>query len=446
MNKNLQKIDTIIKNGYIVTIDKQGTIIENGAIAIQKNKIIAINESDKILSHYTSDNIIDANKKIVMPGFVNTHTHSAMTVFRGMIDDVKLSEWLYDYIFPAENKCVNQQTVKIGAELAMIEMLHSGTTCFNDMYYFQDITGKIAKKIGLRGILAEGLIDFKVANCTSPKDGLKYTQQLIEKYKNDPLISIAVAAHSPYTCSKELIVDAKKMADKANTIFHIHVAETKGEFDTFMKKYTKTPVQYLDNLNVMSENTVIAHAVWLTNNDIEILEKRNVAVSHNPECNMKIASGAAKIPDMLKKNIRIGLGTDGVASNNNLNMIQELHTMTLLHKFNTMDPTVLPAEQAVRIATIEGAKVLRKDNEIGSLEIGKKADVILINNNLAHALPNYNVYSVIAYSLYGNEITDVIINGKQIMKNNKILTINENSVFENVREISKVITKKILTK
>lgn len=432
-----EKVDIIILNGLIVTIDKKGTIFKNGGIAISKDKIIYIGENKDVEEKYDADKIINAKNKIVMPGFINAHTHLAMTIFRGIADDIKLSDWLNKYIFPAEQKFATPEIVTLGSELAMLELIHGGTTCFNDMYYYQEKTAEVAKKIGVRGIINEGIIDFPVSNSKNSNEGIDYSRNLLEKYKNDELISVGVAAHSPYTCSSDLIQKTKQLADEYNTIYHIHVAETKWEFDTITEKYNTTPVQYLENLGVLSESTVAAHCVWLTEKDIEILHKRNVGVAHNPECNMKISSGVAPIPKLLDSKIKVGLGTDGAASNNNLNLIQEMHTMALLHKLNTMNPTVLDAETVVRIATIGSAEVLGKADIIGSLEVGKKADIICIDKTFANVIPLYNVYSAIVYSLLGNEVSDVIINGKIIMKDNIILTTNENDIKLQVEETAK---------
>lgn len=436
---NLITVDIIITNGIVTTIDSKGTIFNNGAIAIDKDIIVDIDQTDIILSKYSSENIIDAQKKIVMPGFVNSHTHLAMTIFRGLADDIKLSEWLNDHIFPAEKKHVNPQSVAIGTEVALAELIHGGTTCFNNMYYFEDVSAQIAKKAGFRGIISEGLIDNPIANTSSLAMAFEYTEMLLQKYQNDDLISVAVSAHSPYTCSSEMIIESKKLADKYNAPFHIHVAETKWEFDLIMSKYGLSPLAYLNKLGVLDKNTIIAHGVWLTDEDIEIIVSKNVGLVHNPECNMKISSGIARIPELLKAGAKIGLGTDGAASNNNLSMIQELHTMALLHKVNTMDPTVLPAEQVVRIATIGGARVLGMENKIGSLEIGKKADIIFIDYNHINAKPMYNVYSTIVYSLLGNEVSDVLINGKEIMRNYVIKTIDEKEIRIKLDALSKVV-------
>ncbi len=443
MCQNSPNIDLIIKNGIILTIDKKNTIIKNGAIAIDKDKIVDIDSTEKIIKKYQSREIINANNKIVMPGLINAHTHLPMTLFRGLADDLKLSEWLQNYIFPTEKRFIKPELVESGTKLAVIEMIHGGTTCFNDMYYFQDVTASVASKMGIRGIVSEGLIDFKAPNSPSPEFGMEYTEKMIEKYKDNPLIDVGVGAHSTYTCSPEMLQTVKKFADKHNINYHIHLSESVWELETIAKKYGTTPVQHLENLGILDENVIAAHCVWLDETDIKTMAKRKVGVAHNPTCNMKISSGAAPIPEFWEAGINVGLATDGTASNNNLNMIQEMRVMALLHKLNYLNPTVSNAEQVVRAATIDGAKVIHKDKEIGSLEIGKKADIILIETNLPNVVPFYNVYSAIVYSLLGNEVSDAVINGKIIMSDNKILHINENEIMNEVRQIAEKIKQNL---
>jgi 5-methylthioadenosine/S-adenosylhomocysteine deaminase len=434
------KVDKIIINGFVLTMNDNKDVFRTGAIVIQDNLIVAVGDQDKILQEYIGD-FFDAEQKIVMPGFVNTHTHLPMSIFRGIANDITLFEWLNNYIFPMEKNLVNKESVKIGAMLSMAELIRSGITCFNDMYYFQDITAQAAIEAGIRGIVAEGLIDDAVANSSTVEQGFEYAEFLLNKYKNNDLIDVAVASHAPYSCSDRNMQKTKQLAQKYNANYHLHLSETKWEFDKFMKEYKQTPVQYVDNLGLLDEKTIAAHCVWLTDKDIEIIANKRVGVAHNPECNMKISSGVAPIPKLLQRNAKVGLGTDGAASNNNQNMIQELHTMALLHKLDTMNPTVLDAYQAVNIATNGGAKVLGLDRKIGSLEAGKFADIIFIDFSFVNALPSYNPYSTIVYALLGNEVSDVIINGKFVMKNNNILTFDEQYAKQQVVDYQKVIRR-----
>lgn len=434
-----QSFDIIIKNATILTINEDSEIIENGYIAINKDKISAIGKMSELKANSKAKQIIDAKGKIAMPGFVNTHTHLAMTLFRGIADDIKLYDWLNKYIFPAERKFVSPESVEIGTNLAYAEMIKSGTTCFNDMYYFSDSTAQTAIKAGMRGVISEGIIDQKVANSNNSQEAIQYTKFLLDKYKDNELINIAVATHAPYSCTENTLIKSYELAEQYDSLFHIHLAETKWELEKFLAEKGMSSVNYLDKLGLLSHRTIAAHGVWLNDEEINLLKDRDVAIAHNPECNMKIASGIAPIPQLIDTGVRVGLGTDGVASNNNLNFIQEMRTMALLHKLNSSDPTTLPAEQIIRIATIGGAEVIGKEKEIGSLEIGKKADIILIDTDYPNAVPFYNIYSLIVYSLNGNEISDVIINGKIVMKNYTLTTIDEKEAMQKVSQFSKKI-------
>ncbi len=438
-NKQNNNADLLVKDGFIVCMDNDRTILKKGSIVVKDGKIQEIADSEKLNKKYIPRKIIDATNKLLMPGLVNTHTHSSMTVFRGYSDDMPLHEWLTKYLFPAESKYMNKEVVRAGAELAIIEMLRSGTTTFNDMYYYQDETVKAAKEIGMRAIISESLMDLPAPNSPTPQEGIKYIHKLMGKYKNDPLIRIGVAVHSPYTCAPELLVEAKKLADQYNAPYHIHVSETQWEMDLIREKYQLTPVQYLDSLGVLDDKMIAAHCVHLTDEDIQILKKRKVGVAHNPESNMKLSSGVARIPELVKNNVAVGIGTDGVASNNNLDMFEEVHSAALLHKLAWGDPTAAKAKTMLKLATISGAKVLGMEEEIGSIEVGKKADIILLDLNNTHLIPLYNAYSQLVYSARGSDVTDVIIDGKIVMENNKILTIDENLVKEKVRKLGDVI-------
>ena len=439
---NKTHADILIKNALILTQDSARSIIENGVIVISDSKIIEIGNSE-LSEKYSPKDVIDAKDKLVMPGLINTHTHAAMTILRGVADDLPLKEWLYEHVFPMEAKYVNAENVVLGTQLAIIEMLHSGTTTFNDMYFYEDEIAQVCKKIGMRAVLTESLIDFPVPNNKTPQDGLIYTENLINKYKNDSLITIGVAAHSPYTCSPWLLQESKKLADKYNIPYNIHLSETKWEVDTIQKTYKLTPVGYLDSLKVLSDNVVGAHCVHLTQTDIETIAKLGVGVAHNPQCNLKISSGVAPIPELLKAKAQVGLGTDGVVSNNDLNMFEEMNTAAIIHKYTHNEPTVMSAKEVIDIATIGGAKVLGLDKKVGSLEVGKLADMIIIDLNKPHLIPLYNIYSQIVYSMDGSDVETVIINGKVVMKENKILSIDENEVLSKFKEFAVNLKKNI---
>ncbi|OFX49882.1 MAG: hypothetical protein A2046_16195 [Bacteroidetes bacterium GWA2_30_7] len=439
---NKTHADIIIKNALILTQDSTKRIIENGVIVILNSKIVEIGNND-LTEKYSAKEIIDATDKLVMPGLINTHTHAAMTILRGVADDLPLLEWLYKHIFPLEAKYVNAENVTLGTQLAVLEMIHSGTTTFNDMYFYEDEVAQVCKSIGMRAVLTESLIDFPVPNSKTPQDGLKYSENLINKYLNDSLITIGIAAHSPYTCSPWLLQESKKLADKYNVPYNIHLSETKWEVDTIQKTYNLTPVGYLDSLKVLSENVIGAHCVHLSDSDIQTIANKGVGVAHNPQCNLKISSGVAPIPELLKAHAQVGLGTDGVVSNNDLNMFEEMNTAAIIHKYTHNEPTVMNATEVVDIATIGGAKALGLDKKIGSLEVGKLADLIIIDLNKPHLIPLYNIYSQIVYSVDGSDVETVIINGKIIMKENKIITIDEKEVLSKFKEFAENLKKNL---
>lgn len=441
-NPNQTEVDIIIKNAYIVTMNKDKQIIPDGVIAIKDNKILEIGTSE-LLNSYYADEEIDASNRLVMPGMINTHTHAAMTIFRGVADDLPLREWLYDYIFPLEAKFVNAENVRLGTQLAVVEMIKSGTTTFNDMYFYEHEVAKVCKEIGIRAVLTESLIDFPVPNSKTPILGMKYTDSLINAFKNDELITIGVASHSPYTCSPSLLIESKKLADKYNVPFNIHLSETKWEVDTISKTYKRTPTEYLDSLAILTENVIGAHCVHLTENDINIIAKKGVGVAHNPQCNLKLSSGIAPIPQLLKANAQVSLGTDGVVSNNNLDMFDEMNTAAIIHKYNSNNPTVMSAEQVIEIATNGGAKVLGLQDKIGSLEKGKLADIIIINLDKPHMTPFYNAYSQIVYCMSGSDVETVIINGKIVMKDRVMKNIDETTLLNDFRKFSETIRKSL---
>ncbi len=438
------KVDTLISNEHILTINNEMTVFRNGMLAVSDDKISAVGNQADLADKYEAEHQIDAGGKILMPGFVNTHSHIAMTVFRGIADDIALHDWLYNYIFPLEKQCVTTDLVLKSTRLAILEMIRTGTTCFNDMYYFSDEIAKASKELGMRGIIAEGLIDFPTPNFSSPEEGLAYTEDLLIKYQTDDLINVAVGVHAPYTCSPDLIRNAKALSEKYKANYHIHLAETEWEFNLYREKHNLTPTEYLEKLDVFSDRFIAAHGIWLTDNDINILKKHNAGIAHNPECNMKIASGAARLPELLKAGVKTGLGTDGPASNNNLDMFQEMHTMALLHKFVSKDPTVIPAKEAVRIATAGGAEVLNMSDKIGSIEVGKQADFILIDTSNTMSIPMYDPYAALVYSLQSNSVSDTFISGKHLYKNHKFENIDTEKIFADVLELSekiKVVSK-----
>lgn len=428
-----QKIDLSITNGWILTMDNENSELKSGTIYVHQGKILDISAAP--LPQYETQKVIDAAGKVVMPGFVNTHTHAAMTIFRGFADDMALQEWLNDYVFPYEKKYVTREAVLAGTELAISEMLLSGTTTFADMYFFEKAVAALCEKTGIRAVLAEGLTDFTTPNKKTPAASMAYTEELAQHYRHSALVSIAVAPHAPYSCSAQLLKTARTLAEKYDLLYHTHVAETQWEFDSFRKKHGLTPVEYLNKTGVLYEKTLAAHSVHLTAGDISTFAARNVAVAHNPECNMKLASGAAPVPAMLRSGMRVGLGTDGVGSNNNLDILQEAHTAALLHKLTSHNAATMPAPQLVRMMTIGGAEALGLDDVTGSLEKGKAADIIIIGMEQPHLVPVYNVYSQIIYSMNSTDIETVIVNGRPMMENRQLLSISKENAIAKVRTV-----------
>lgn len=444
--KDIPNADLIISGGIIVSMDQDDRIFDNGMLVVKGDKIVAIGDSAELSKQWHAVQHINAHGKLIMPGLVNTHTHAAMTIFRGYADDKPLHEWLYDYIFPVESKFVNAHTVKAGTLLAMAEMLRSGTTTFNDMYYFVDEIAQVVDKTGIRAILTESVIDFPAPNSPTPEQSLATSRSLLSKWKGHPTITIGISAHAPYSCSADLLQKSKSLADEFGVIYNIHVAETKKEVEMMLEQKGMTPVEYLESLGVLGDNVVAAHCVHLNDEDIQILANHHVGVAHNPECNMKLASGVAPIPELIKAGVDVGLGTDGVASNNDLDMFDEMNTAAILHKLSKNDPTVMDAKAVIRAATINGARVLGMDKEIGSLETGKKADFIVLDMQKPHAQPVYNIYSQIVYSLNGSDVETVVVNGRILMQDYKLLTLDEKEIIKNVNEVAMEIRDGLLEK
>lgn len=421
--------DLIIKAKYILSLDKNLSIIKDGFVAVADNKILAIGSEADLKEKYRAGEIIETGNSILLPGMINTHTHAAMSYFRGLADDLLLSDWLTKHIWPAEAKFVNADFVRQASELAILEMIKAGITGFNDMYFFEEALGRVARKAGIRAMIGEGIIDFPSPSAKTPAEAIKKTEELISGFKNEELITAVFAPHSIYACSQEYLVKIKELAEKLDTMIHIHVAETKKEVDDCREKHGKSPVEYLDSLGFLSPRVIAAHSVWLSESDLDIYEKRGVKVSHNPISNAKLASGIAPILKMSKRGINVGLGTDGAASNNTLDIFSEMRTCALLHKVNSLDPAVMPAREVVRMATIGAAEVLGLDHKIGSLEAGKRADLITVNLDKPHLTPLYNPYSHLVYCANASDVDNVIINGKIIMRDRAVKTIDEEKIL-----------------
>jgi 5-methylthioadenosine/S-adenosylhomocysteine deaminase len=434
INMPLSKIfDTLVHNGTIVTVNPEFDIIKNGWVGILDGRIKAIQAQDSNADLPFANIRIDADGGIIMPGLVNTHTHLPMTLFRGLADDLPFMEWLHEHIFPAEAKWIAPETVKTGALLACAEMLLSGTTTCCDGYFLEENVAKAVQRSGMRAVLGQGVIDFPAPGVPDPSDNVAYAQTYVDTLQNmTALITPSIFCHSPYTCSAETLIKAKAAARKADVLFQVHVAETRGEAAQIPNGPHESPVTYLDKLGILDSKTILVHAIWIDKVDIEIIAARDAKISHNPESNMKLAAGVAPVPALLDAGVCVGLGTDGCASNTNLDLFGEMDTAAKLHKVMGHDPTLLDARQMVRMATIEGAKAIGLSHQIGSLEPGKRADLIVLNTRRPHLTPLYHPESHLVYAACGNDVSHVFVDGNLVVKNRKILTFDVEQVMAKI--------------
>ena len=440
-----KSIDLIVSGGTIVTMNAARDVIENGAIAVSKGEIVAVGTSAEITKNYTAKQIINTGGKMIIPGLINTHTHVPMSLFRGIADDLDLQEWLTKYIFPAEAKNVTEDFVRVGTRLGVAEMIRGGTTTYCDMYYFEDAVADETFKAGMRGVLGETVIDFPVPDNKTHEEAMAYTEKFINKWKNNPLIVPAIAPHAPYTVSTEHLNNVRALSDKTNAPILIHISETKREVDDSLADKNKKlrPVEYLNSINFLNNRVIAAHTVHVNETEIDLLVKFGVGAAHCPQSNMKLASGVAPIPLMLSKDLAVGLGTDGAASNNDLSLWEEMDTAAKLHKLISNDPRVLTAEQAFEMATIRGARALHLDKLIGSIEVGKRADIAIVDADELNQTPFYNIYSSLVYATKADDVRTVIINGKIVMLNRKLLTLDENVIKKNANFYRQKIIKSL---
>jgi len=439
-----QHADLLVTGGTLVTMDGDRRVLEDGAIAVQGDVIAAIGPRTDIEKQFTAAQRIDARGKLILPGLINGHTHAPMTLLRGLKDDVTLDVWLQKYIFPAEAKNVNEDFVRWGTRLAALEMIRGGTTTFADMYYFEDAVAEEVKAAGMRGVLGETVLDFPVPDSKSPAQTFAYTEKFLLRWKGDALIRAAVAPHSIYTCSEKTLRDAAALARKYGAPILIHVAEIKKELDESRAKHNLTPVAWLDALHFLGPDVLAAHCVWVDADDRKLLAQRDVGCVHNPSSNMMLASGVAPVPELRAAGVRVGLGTDGPAgSNNDLDLMEEMDLAAKLQKISKMDPQALGARAALEMATIDGARALHMEKQIGSLETGKKADFIVLTLNAPNAVPIYDVYSQIVYALKASDVETVVIGGRVVMRDRRVLTLKEEEILPKAREYGKKVRESL---
>lgn len=428
-------IDLSIENAWILTMDEGYSEFRNGCIQISGGKILYIGSMEN-KPLVPSTEVVDAKGMIISPPFFNGHAHAPMSLFRGLGDDSPLKIWLEDYIWPAEAKYLNADFVYLGSLLSGIETIHSGTNIFADMYFFEDEVAKASSSLGLRSIIGEAILDYPTPNMKDSDSGFAYSEKLIEKYTDNELVSLSIPAHAPYTCSEENLRKVANFSKKYKIPASIHLSETKNEVEQSIAKLGKSPVKHLADIGFFDYHAVCHHCVHLSTDDIAILKEYEVSVVTLPNSNCKLASGIAPVKEMLDAGINVALGTDGAASNNNSSMLNDLQLMTKLQKVIKSDPTVLTAKQALQIATLNGAKAYRMDTSLGSLEIGKKADMIFIDTSSANMTPIYDPYAQIVYSMQNYDIHSMLINGEFILKNRTMPRIDKNDILNQARKFA----------
>ncbi len=421
--------DLLITGGTLVTMDSSRLVLQDGAVAVVGDSIAAVGPTSALEARFSPARRIDARGQWILPGLINGHSHVPMVLFRGLAEDVPLDRWLHQFIFPAEARNVTRSFVETGARLGILEMLRAGTTTYADMYYFEDAIAQVTRQAGMRGVLGESVLDFHVPDNSTPALALSYTEKYFRRWQGDPLITPAIAPHSIYTCSKKTLQDAAALARRYHAPILIHLAETNRERTDSLAMHGATPVAYLQRLGVLGPDVVAAHCVWVDPQDIALLAHSGAGCIHNPSSNMKLASGVMPLVDLLAAGVPVGLGTDGAASNNTLDLFSEMDIAAKLQKVTRGDPSALPAEQAFALATIGGARALHMEKQIGSLEPGKKADIILLDAASPHSTPLYNLYAQLIYAVQASDVDTVIIGGRTIMRHRKMLTLDAPAIL-----------------
>jgi 5-methylthioadenosine/S-adenosylhomocysteine deaminase len=424
------EVDIIVKADHVMKMDADLAVVQEGAVAVKDGRIVAVGPAAEILGKYFSLQILGGKGFVVFPGLVNTHTHAAMVYFRGLEDDLHLKTWLEEYIWPVEDRWLSHEFVKDAAELACLEMLKAGITLFNDMYFYGDAVAQSTRKLGMRAVIGAGIIDFPSKTAKTTEEYFTNAEKFIAEWKGDNLIVPAIAPHSPYACSADSILRAKKIADRFDVPLHIHLSETQWETLEMKKRCGKTSIELLDSIGVLDEKVVAAHCVWPTDKEITLLAAKGVGVAHCIESNLKLASGIAPVVKMLEAGVRVTFGTDGAASNNDLDILSEMSTAAKVHKVVSRDPTVLKAAQAMLMATRWGAEALGLGNITGSIEVGKAADIVMADLKKPHLTPLYDIFSHIVYAMNSSDIHTVIINGNVLLNGGKLTATDEVKILD----------------
>jgi 5-methylthioadenosine/S-adenosylhomocysteine deaminase len=427
--------DMLVVGGTVLTMEPNTEPIKNGAVAVTDGRIAAVGPAEELLELSPSGAVLNAGNSIILPGLVNTHCHLAMTLLRGIADDIPLKEWLEQHIWPVESEYMNRETVRLGTELATAELLLAGVTTTADMYFFGDEVSAVLAEAGMRGVVAESLIDISTPRCATPEEMLEKQRELLEAYSNHPLITPSVAAHSPYSVSAANLVKEAELAEEYEVSMQIHLSETTWEVEKLLGEKGVSPVAYLADLGFLSERTVAAHCVHVSSEDIELLAEFEVGVSHNPVSNLKLASGVSPVPAMVAQGVKVSLGTDGAASNNSLDLLRDMQLAALLHKGITGDPTVLPARTMLEMVTINGARVLGLEN-IGTLAEGREADLICVAVDGPHTAPMYDPFSHLVFAARSSDVRHVMIRGQVVVRNHELRTMDRERVEAQAREFS----------
>ncbi len=435
------RVDLLIAGGTVVTMDDDDRIVEGGAVAVEGARIVSVLDRGALFP--PAKETLDASGMLVIPGLINTHGHVPMSLLRGLADDSKLMEWLNDFIFPAEARNVDEEFCYWGTLLSAIEMARSGTTTFADMYYFEETIARAVDEAGLRAVLGQTIIGFPAPDFKTTDEALRATETFVRKWKDHSRVVPSVGPHALYTTELEVVAKARELARRYRVPFQMHAHEAPQEDEVVRAKYGETAATLLEERNLLGPGMILHHAITLSDADIALLAERGVAVSHNPESNMKGASGLARVPDLLARGVTVGLGTDGPASNNNLDLFEEMDTAAKVHKLYRSDPTVMPAKEVFRLATRGGAKALGLDSLVGSLEVGKRADVVLIDVREPELTPMYDVYSHLVYAIKGAHVRTVVVDGRVVVRDRKMTTLDEGKVMEKAREIQKRILESL---
>ncbi len=428
--------DLLIVGGTLVTMDATRRVIADGGIAVVDGAIVAIGTADEIEASWRADELIVNNEHdLVTPGLINGHGHAAMVLLRGIADDLALMDWLENYIFPAEAATVTAEFVRAGTQLAALEMIRTGTTTFVDMYYFEDEVAKVVDESGMRAIVGESVLEFPVPDADSVDEALAYTRELILKWKDHPRVTATAAPHAPYTLQPETLQRTVALTRELGVPVLIHLAETSDEVRQIRERYNRTPTEHLEAIGFLGPDVIAAHAVWLEDRDIQILARHDVGVVHNPESNMKLASGTMRVEDLLNAGVAVSLGTDGAASNNDLDMFGAVFLAPLLQKHVRIDPTALPAVEAFAMATIGGARALGLERQIGSLEVGKRADLVVVSGDIPSLVPRYDPYSHLTYAARGDAVRTTIVDGQVLFRDGVFSTLDREAILRTARAL-----------